>query len=351
MKKTWSLIIFVGLGVASVSAQNDLARRGLPFLNERDTKVLDAQAEAYYKVVDPIAARVGKYAVQVKMGNRQLAMGTVTAAGVVTKWSEIQKVQRGLEILGSDGVRRGVKVKAVYKDYDLAVLSYIGDLDAVDFETAASPGVGSFLVLAGPGNAAIGFGVVSVAPRSLREEDKAFLGVRMGAGTLAGGGVRLQTVEPESAAERGGLKAGDVVKTINGREVHGLLEMGNVLQKMKPGEMIQIQIERGGDVLEKKVTLGARPNLKRINPARMNRMRTMGGNVNAVAEGFPDVMQSDMQIKKNKSGGPVFDLDGKFVGIVVARSSRIKTYIIPADKLAAELAGKPDFTAAEQGAQ
>ena len=57
------------------------------------------------------------------------------------------------------------------------------------------------------------------------------------------------------------------------------------------------------------------------------------------------MLQSDMQIEALDAGSPVFDLDGCFVGVVVARASRIKTYIITADKLAIQLEAKPDMTA------
>jgi len=331
--------------VAPSYGQNRFAKRGLPFLDRQGELALETQASSFYHVVSPLVSKVNKSSVQVELGDEMVSLGTVTESGVLTKWSEIQGDRRNLTVLGFDGVRRGVRVKAIYKDYDLALLDYGGELPGVDFSKISEPGLGSFLVLAGPGEGARGLGVVSVEPRSLREEDKAFLGVRMGSESVKGGGVRLQSIEEGSAAERAGLKANDVVIKINEKNVNGLLEMGNMLQRMKPGSGVHLFVKRGNHEFEVKAMLGARPKFKRMSPRRMNRMKSMGGSVSKVGEGFPDVIQSDMQIDARESGGPVFDLDGNFVGVVVARSSRIKTYIIPAAKLAEVLAGEPDMVA------
>ena len=68
----------------------------------------------------------------------------------------------------------------------------------------------------------------------------------------------------------------------------------------------------------------------------------MGGRVNEVSEGFPQVLQSDMQLKSNFCGAPIVDLDGKLVGVMVAKASRIKSYIIEGKKLDELLKSVPD---------
>ncbi|MFT5905403.1 MAG: hypothetical protein ACI9E1_001000, partial [Cryomorphaceae bacterium] len=44
----------------------------------------------------------------------------------------------------------------------------------------------------------------------------------------------------------------------------------------------------------------------------------------------------------NFCGAPIVDLNGDFVGVVVAKASRIKTYIIEGDKLDELLNSDPD---------
>jgi hypothetical protein len=119
-----------------------------------------------------------------------------------------------------------------------------------------------------------------------------------------------------------------------------------MLQKMQPGDLVELQILRRGKTYKTEVVLGARRDeMKQFSPERMKKMRRMGGTTNEVAEGFPEVLQSDMQVRAIDAGGPVFDVDGNFVGVIVARASRIKTYIIPPNKLLEQLVKEPDMTA------
>ena len=54
------------------------------------------------------------------------------------------------------------------------------------------------------------------------------------------------------------------------------------------------------------------------------------------------MIQSDMQIDPADCGAPVIDLDGRVVGIAVARAGRIKTYIIGSVGVEALLGTEPE---------
>ena len=75
----------------------------------------------------------------------------------------------------------------------------------------------------------------------------------------------------------------------------------------------------------------------------MDEMNRLGGHeYSEVRDGFRWVIQSDMQIEPADCGAPVVDLDGKVVGVAVARAGRIKTLIIPAAALADLLETRPE---------
>ena len=334
------------------NAQNqELAKRGLPFLRHSDQQFLADQSDDFYKVIEPLSQKKGEHAVNVYSAGKMVGRGTVTSSGIVTKWSELVSKGRQIHVVGHDGVKRKSYVKAVYLDYDLALLDSDGELPAVDFKNSNIPEVGRFLLTVGPAKDSHGFGIVSVAPRSLRESDKAFLGVRMDFRPVSGGGVRLLSATKGGAAEQAGLQKGDIVLKVNELAVDGLYEMGTVLQKLTPGEKVVLHFRRGDQIFAVDTVLGNRPEMKSEEPQRMKEMKRMGGSVNKVAEGFPRVLQSDMQLDSEDAGGPVFDLDGNFVGLIVARASRIKTYIITAENLAEQLQKKPDMTASRPIAQ
>ena len=50
-------------------------------------------------------------------------------------------------------------------------------------------------------------------------------------------------------------------------------------------------------------------------------------------DGFPTVIPHDADLTPENCGGPLFDLEGKFVGLNIARNSRVRSYAIPASRV------------------
>ena len=71
-------------------------------------------------------------------------------------------------------------------------------------------------------------------------------------------GLRLTGVTPGSPADRGGLKAGDIVVALGGREVTDLTTYSNALYTHKPGDEVEVVVVRGSERLTLRVTLGRR---------------------------------------------------------------------------------------------
>jgi S1-C subfamily serine protease len=53
-----------------------------------------------------------------------------------------------------------------------------------------------------------------------------------------------------------------------------------------------------------------------------------------------------MQLDRGRCGGPVVDLDGKVIGVSIARADRTRSFIIPASHLS-DLLSKPPVTPEE----
>jgi S1-C subfamily serine protease len=70
-----------------------------------------------------------------------------------------------------------------------------------------------------------------------------------------GGGAEITSVTPNQPADKGGLKVGDVVKKINGQPVADWASMLGIVQSRRPDETITLDVIRGGQPLELKVTL------------------------------------------------------------------------------------------------
>ena len=64
------------------------------------------------------------------------------------------------------------------------------------------------------------------------------------------------------------------------------------------------------------------------------KVNKMSGPLSPKIDGFPFVLQHDIPLEPAQCGGPLLDLDGRCVGINVARAGRVKTLAIPVGKIA-----------------
>lgn len=69
-------------------------------------------------------------------------------------------------------------------------------------------------------------------------------------------GYAIQGVSPDSPAEKGGLKGGDVIVEFGGNRIGGLDDFDLALRKFSPGEQVEIVVLRKGERVTVKVTLG-----------------------------------------------------------------------------------------------
>jgi hypothetical protein len=71
-------------------------------------------------------------------------------------------------------------------------------------------------------------------------------------------GLRLTGVRENSPAERGGLRAGDVVVEFDGKEITDIYAYTYAMQDKKPGDEVRIVVERDGERVTLTVVLGER---------------------------------------------------------------------------------------------
>jgi len=72
-------------------------------------------------------------------------------------------------------------------------------------------------------------------------------------------GVKLSGVREGSPAEKGGLKGGDIVVGFGGKPVATIYDYTESLGRYKPGDVVEVVVQRDGKETSLKVTLGARP--------------------------------------------------------------------------------------------
>jgi putative serine protease PepD len=70
------------------------------------------------------------------------------------------------------------------------------------------------------------------------------------------GGARVSTVRVGSPAQRAGLHIGDVVTSIDGQSVQSAEALIVAIRAHRPGERVELGVERGGTTRQINVTLG-----------------------------------------------------------------------------------------------
>jgi putative serine protease PepD len=116
------------------------------------------------------------------------------------------------------------------------------------------------------GNDGIGFAIPSSMVQRVAQElisggkvAHAYLGVQLGDAT-SGAGASIGQVTAGGPAADAGLKSGDVVTAIDGRNISGADTLVAAVDGHKPADQVTLTVRRGGDTSQIKVKLGTRPN-------------------------------------------------------------------------------------------
>lgn len=179
--------------------------------------------------------------------------------------------------------------------------------------------LGKFLLSAVPGQS----NSLSVLGSTYFGQDKKFSSGYFGASaTFINKQIVLTRIAPGSPAETAGLMLQDQITGINGTAITLPPDYGREIMKYEPGDTIGIQGIRAGVPYSLPVILTPMPSSGK-HPADH-----FSGGKSGRRDGFKEVFTHDAIIKPEACGGPVFDLDGKFYGINIARFSRTSCLVL-----------------------
>lgn len=268
---------------------------------------------------------VNNATVSVLARGKQVALGAVVEPDgyIITKASRLKGL---VECKLHDGRKLNAHIVGVSKDDDLALVKVDAHrLETVEWRTGDDPRLGNWLATPGMDATPVSVGVLSVARRRI-PKPRPLLGVQIEDDKH---GARIAEVNPNSGAQKAGLKAGDVITWIAGKVVKDRRSLAGRIQQFNTGDTLELKVLRNGKQLKFRAVLGSSLN-PRSRGAIQNRM---GGNLSVRRYGFPEVFQHDSYLKPNECGGPLVDLNGRVVGINIARAGRTESYAIPANRV------------------
>lgn len=292
---------------------------------DNGTSHSNSSEKMHYTVLQSFKEAIGNNwmaTIRVRENSRQVAMGAIVDRDgyAITKASEIKGDQVECQLY--DGTRVAAKVVTRRSDVDLALLQLKKtSLPVLDWTESNALNVGKWLATTDIKSLPMAIGVVSVAPRTIKNE-KAVLGVSFEWGER---GNTVTMVLPGSGADRAGVRVGDVVQSINGKTLNSRQDMLDRIGSLKAGNRIDLGILRKEDSMK----LGAELmdlNNTLLDPTEME----VNGEISARSTGFQSALQHDTVLARHQCGGPLVDLSGKAVGINIARAGRVSSYAIPA---------------------
>jgi serine protease Do len=256
--------------------------------------------------------------------NKLIAMGAIVSADghILTKASSCVGAR---EATLSTGEIFKLKIKKRNEALDLALYQIISDrtdfTHVVWHENNSSNDI-AWVLSAYPELNEIRVGITSGNPREIGREG-GVMGVILG--NENNEGVRVSEVVPQAAADKAGLEQGDIIQKVDGRSVKKRDHVAELVRKKDPGDVVKIQILRKKKLKDFNITLGHRS----VTFDLFNRNLQMSGPVSKRKDNFPMIIQHDLPLPKEAMGGPLFNVEGKCIGINIARVDRVTVFSLP----------------------
>jgi serine protease Do len=265
-------------------------------------------------------------------GRQEIAYGVVlTADGyILTKASEIREA-KALNVTIDHTKFSEVKVVLEDLQWDVALLKVVAsDLTPVVYAETSEVPQGTWVVANGASSRSqrrLLAGIISAKIREIPAAGGAVLGVTLAENAKA---LEIGDVNPRGGAKEAGLQAGDVILTIEGKAVSKVEQITEILKDRKEGSRVKVTYRRKKLEQTAEVRLAAKAELFTELTTRNDQM---SGDFSLRRSGFPRVMQHDILGSREIEGGPLLDLDGRCIGMNIARASRAENYAIPVENL------------------
>ncbi len=265
-------------------------------------------------------------------GRKETGYGVVISPDgyILTKASELPK-SGGLAVTVDQTHYQEVKVLAEDLVWDVVLLKIESKgLIPVDYAPTSDVLQGTWVVANGATSRTtrrLLAGIVSAKSREIPASGGAALGVIL---KVKSEMPQVEAVQHKSGAEEAGLQKDDVILSIDGKKIEKVTELNDALKDGKAGNLVHLLLRRKGEEVSVDVRLAARAELY---TDQVDRNDQMSGDFSPRRSGFPRVLQHDILGSRTVQGGPLLDLDGRCIGMNIARANRSESFAIPVEEL------------------
>jgi serine protease Do len=144
----------------------------------------------------------------------------------------------------------------------------------------------------------------------------------------------IDAVAPAGPADKAGLKKGDIIAAIGGKPVASASELVKLLGSYKPGDKLSAEVKRGEKTMKVSIELVASEKMAMpagaMGAEKLSAMSSASGTLSKRKSDFPTALTHDIVLQAEQCGGPVVDLEGRAIGLNIARVDRTASYAIPA---------------------
>jgi len=293
----------------------------------------------------PVASELRHSIVKMAVDDETVALGAVVDANglVLTKASELKPGR--LSCWLADDKKARAELIRLAEEHDVALVRvHARGLKPIQWaDTEAS--VGQWAITPGVAPTPHAVGIVSALPRRIRPQ-RAYIGVQFDLGTTI---PRIEEVVTGLGAEKAGLKAGDMIMAVNDTTVTNRVQIVDTLRDFHAGQTVKLRVQRQQEQFETQVRMMA-PNEKMFGGELYQQPGgdRLTGELSQRAEGFEQVIEHDTVLRPWLCGGPLVNLDGKAIGLNIARADRVSTYALPAGlvkRILDRLKAEPETTA------
>jgi S1-C subfamily serine protease len=226
---------------------------------------------AVIRVADPQGLRPATFgdSSKVRVGQIALAMGNPLGLEATVTNGIISATGRTVSEPASADSPGATLPDAIQTSADINPGNSGGALVNLKSEVVGIPTLAALQPQAGAPAPGIGFAINSnqvkrladqiVATGTVTDSGRAALGVRITTVVDSSGqpvGVGVVDVVPGGPAAAAGIQPGDVIVAIDGTKTPSADALGAVLTALKPGQVVTVTVERGGQQQDLKVTLG-----------------------------------------------------------------------------------------------